>query len=90
MHERYKLTEARYFLARMLTEHDSRTIFLFEVSAFLAAARSVLQYALKEAQPKPDATQSSNNSFTGTFRLTASDSMTAIEGFALPHSIRLM
>lgn len=57
MHERYKLTEARYFLARMLAEHDSRTSFLFELSAFLGAARSVLYYAREEARPKPGGQQ---------------------------------
>lgn len=49
MHERYKLTEARHFLTRMLVERDNPTNFRFELSAFLAAARSVLQYVLKEA-----------------------------------------
>ena len=52
MHEKYKLTETRYFLARMLAEHDGLTNFRFELSAFLGAGRSVLQYALEEAKLK--------------------------------------
>ncbi len=53
MHERAKLTEARHFLDRMHAEHDNSTAFALELSAFLGAARSVLQYACKEAQLKP-------------------------------------
>jgi hypothetical protein len=54
MHERCKLTEARYFMQRMLAEHDDPTSFRHELSAFLGAARSVLQYARKEAKGKPE------------------------------------
>lgn len=52
MHARYKLMEARYFLARMHEQHDNPTSFRFELSAFLGAARSALQYSLKEAQAR--------------------------------------
>jgi hypothetical protein len=52
MHERHKLTEARYFIDRMRAEHGDPTHFRFEVSAFLGAARSVLQYACQEAKGK--------------------------------------
>jgi hypothetical protein len=51
MHEHTKIQEARYFLGRM---KDSSEIapFQYELSAFLSAARSALQYALKEAKSK--------------------------------------
>lgn len=52
MHERQKLAEAHYFLQCMRSEHDDRTNFRFELSAFLGAARSVLQYALEEVKSK--------------------------------------
>jgi hypothetical protein len=41
----------------MHAEHNDRTTFARELSAFLAVARSVLQYALKEAGTKPDGRQ---------------------------------
>lgn len=50
--ERSKLAEARYFYSRMRKEVDDREAFTCNLSAFLAAARSVLQYALKEAKTK--------------------------------------
>jgi hypothetical protein len=52
MHEQDKLDEAQYFLDRLgqLPEPDS---FRHELSAFLSAARSALQYALEEAKTKP-------------------------------------
>jgi len=52
MHARDKLTEARYFLERMCEQHDNPTSFRFELSAFLGAARSALQYSQKEAKEK--------------------------------------
>ena len=52
MNERHKLEEARYFLQRMRDEHETPRHFRFELSAFLGAARSVLQYALEEAKGK--------------------------------------
>ena len=52
MHERSKLTEARHFLDRMHAEHGDPVAFALELSAFLGVARSVLQYARKEAEPK--------------------------------------
>lgn len=53
MHEQAKLNEAAYFYSRMLSETDNRENLLFDLSAFLSAARSVLQYSLKEATTKP-------------------------------------
>ena len=52
MYEESKLKEARYFYSRMLSETDNRDNLLFDLSAFLSAARSVLQYAIKEAKTK--------------------------------------
>lgn len=57
MHERQKLTEARYFLERMFSERGNHSAVSHELSAFLAAARSVLQYALDEAKAKPGGQQ---------------------------------
>ena len=49
MHERDKLDEAKYFLSQVIDSRDNPTIFKFNLSAFLTAARSVLQYAHREA-----------------------------------------
>jgi hypothetical protein len=52
MHEEEKLDEARHFLSNMAVSLDDPKVFRFELSAFLSAARSVLQYALEEAKMK--------------------------------------
>lgn len=52
MYELSKLAEAQYFYNRMLTEFENRENFTHNLSAFLSAARSVLQYALDEAATK--------------------------------------
>ncbi len=52
MHEQEKISEAEYFYARMRTEANNPSAFKFDLSAFLSATRSVLQYALKEAETK--------------------------------------
>ena len=52
MYEQEKLGEANYFYSRMLSEAVDRDAFIFNLSAFLSSARSVLQYAFKEAQTK--------------------------------------
>jgi len=57
MNERAKLTEARHFLDRMHAEHGNPTAFALELSAFMGAARSVLQYAGREAKLKPGGQQ---------------------------------
>ena len=57
MNELTKITEAKYFYDRMLAEFDNREVFTFKLSAFLSAARSVLQYALEEAKTKPGGQQ---------------------------------
>ena len=53
MHHRRKLREASYFLQRMLAESDTPEHFQFELSAFLGASRSVLQYILEDARKVP-------------------------------------
>ena len=52
MYEQEKLDEARHFLSRMVASTDQPKTFGYELSAFLSAARSVLQYALEEAKGK--------------------------------------
>jgi len=52
MHEKQKLEEAKYFYSRMIEEQKNREHFKYNLSAFLSSARSVLQYALKEAEGK--------------------------------------
>ena len=51
MHEESKIQEAEHFLMRLREARDRQTV-CFELSAFLSAARSALQYALKEAETK--------------------------------------
>jgi len=52
MHEKIKLTEAKYFYNRMIEERDNIKHFKYNLSAFLSSARSILQYALKESKTK--------------------------------------
>ena len=52
MHERYKIREAKFSLARMEESVDNREAFRYYLSAFLSASRSVLQYALEESKKK--------------------------------------
>ncbi len=63
MYEESKLKEAEYFYSRMVSETDNRGNLLFDLSAFLSAARSVLQYACKEAQTKSGGKQWYDNHF---------------------------
>src|SRR4051794_33249337 len=53
MHEQEKLDEARHFLSGMIASVDQPKAFRYELSAFLASARSALQYARKESEAKP-------------------------------------
>jgi hypothetical protein len=53
MHEGEKLTEAEHFLTRMEATANDPATFRRELSAFLTAARSVLQYADREARTRP-------------------------------------
>lgn len=52
MHEQNKLAEAEYFLGRMRETQNDPQAFDFNLSAFLAASRSVLQYAREDAKAK--------------------------------------
>ena len=52
MNERYKIGEAKFFLARMEESLHDRQAFLYYLSAFRSAARSVTQYALEESRSK--------------------------------------
>ncbi len=61
MHERKKLTETKYFYSRMVEEQGNRNNFTYNLSAFLSAARSVLQYTKKETKTKPGGEQWYNN-----------------------------
>jgi hypothetical protein len=52
VNEKEKLEEARYFYSRMQAEVNDPKAYQYNLSAFLSAARSVLQYAEKEAKNK--------------------------------------
>jgi hypothetical protein len=53
MHEADKIKEAAYFLTLLHAKQNEPDEFPHLLSAFLAAARSVTQYALKEADTTP-------------------------------------
>jgi len=53
MNEKNKLTEAEFFFGKMAQVDGAPNDFSHYLSAFLSAARSVLQYALEEAKTKP-------------------------------------
>lgn len=52
MNERFKLGEAKYFLARMEESLHDREAFLYNLSAFRTAALSVTQCAWEESRSK--------------------------------------
>jgi hypothetical protein len=52
MRENVKIGEANYFLGRMTKKSHDYPAFPYNVSAFLTASRSALQYMLKEAAQK--------------------------------------
>lgn len=52
MNEQHKINEAQYFLGRLNASRESPREFSYDLSAFLSAARSALQYALEEAKTK--------------------------------------
>ncbi len=54
MHEQHKIDEARYFMRQLRDSVNERDPFNYNLSAFLAAARSALQYAHKEVANKPN------------------------------------
>ena len=53
MHEKVKLDEAKYFYDQMVSEINYQRHFLYNLSAFLSTARSVLLYALEEVTGTP-------------------------------------
>jgi hypothetical protein len=52
MREELKLRETEHFYSQMVSKIDNREEFIYNLSAFLSAARSVLQYAFKECKTK--------------------------------------
>jgi hypothetical protein len=50
-----KFREAAYFLGVMKSSINDRNAFVYNFSAFITAARSVVQYALEECKPDPAA-----------------------------------
>jgi hypothetical protein len=54
MNEKEKLEEAKYFYSRMVMEEENREAFKYNLSAFLAAARSVMYYAYNEVEKTPN------------------------------------
>jgi len=52
MHKREKIEEAKYFYSKMIKNYELINYFRYNLSAFLSAARSPLQYAFREANPK--------------------------------------
>jgi hypothetical protein len=54
MNEIEKIKEAEYFFSRMLDCEQDPSVFGYNLSAFMTAARSVLQFAYEEAQPQPN------------------------------------
>jgi len=52
MNDRYKIGEAKFFLAKMEESVSDRVAFRYYMSAFLSAARSVPQYAREESMSK--------------------------------------
>lgn len=52
MHESEKIKEAEYFYNKLLSCQENSDHFKYNLSAFLTAARSVLQYAREEAVTK--------------------------------------
>ncbi|MGD0200917.1 MAG: hypothetical protein ABSD27_09230, partial [Bryobacteraceae bacterium] len=53
MHEATKISEAQFFLGKMSEAREEETAYRYYASAFLTAARSILQYAHEESQAKP-------------------------------------
>jgi len=52
MNERYKIGEAKFFLAKMEETIGDREVFQYYLSAFLSATRSIIQYAREESRSK--------------------------------------
>jgi hypothetical protein len=54
MYEKNKLAEAKYFYSQMIKNRGKRDVYSHNLSAFLSASRSVLQYASEEVRTKPN------------------------------------
>jgi hypothetical protein len=54
MNKLNKIKEAKYFYSQMVKTKEHSEEFKFNLSAFLSSSRSVLQYALREAEIKID------------------------------------
>ncbi len=52
MNEEHKINEASYFFGRLNPDEQTPLAFSYDLSAFLSAARSALQYAHQEASKK--------------------------------------
>ncbi len=52
MYELEKIKEAEYFYKQILDTQEDSEVFKYNLSAFLSAARSVLQFACEEAKTK--------------------------------------
>jgi hypothetical protein len=65
MHEQLKLEDASHFYDEMVTTQNDPAVFRRKLSAFLSSARSVLQYAFKEAKAKTGGESWYNNAIAG-------------------------
>ena len=57
MYERKKFKEVEHFYSKMIEEQEHRENFEYNLSAFLSSTRSILLYALREAETKPGGKQ---------------------------------
>jgi hypothetical protein len=57
MNETKKLQEAKYFLTKMEETREDPNSFVYNLSAFLSAARSVLQYVFNETRKTANGNQ---------------------------------
>lgn len=65
MNEQEKIKEARYFLGLLRDFQNDREKFIYNLSAYLHAGRSPLQYACKEARQKSGGQAWYDNQVTG-------------------------
>ncbi len=52
--KKYKIEEAKYFLSQMIRVQNNGIVLRYNLSAFLSAARSALQYTYEEVQGTPN------------------------------------
>jgi hypothetical protein len=65
MHELLKIKESQHFFDQMKENINDREKFIFSLSAFLSASRSVLQSALNETESIPGGQHWYNSKITG-------------------------